>query len=123
MKCICWAVVLAGVTISAQEYTTERRPTIIAKCTARYTEEARRAKVEGSVGLTAEVHPDGLAHSIAVKRSLGSGLDETAIGALKQWRFKPGEKDGEPVTTKIAVEVNFRLNDPSKTCAAVPPEK
>ena len=123
MKCICSAVVLAGLTISAQELTTDGRPTIIAKCKARYTEEARGSKVEGDVMLTAEIQPDGRAHSIAIKRSLGSGLDETVVEALKQWRFKPGEKHGEPATTEIVVVVNFRLSDPSKTCSAVPPEK
>jgi TonB family protein len=44
-----------------------------------------------------------------VQRSLGLGLDEKAIEAVKQWRFKPGQKDGKPVTVAVTIEMNFRL--------------
>ena len=42
-------------------------------------------------------------------RSLGLGLDEKAIEAVSQWEFRPGMKDGKPVTVAATVEVNFRL--------------
>jgi protein TonB len=42
-------------------------------------------------------------------RSLGMGLDQKAIEAVRQWRFKPGMKNGMPVSVKVEVEVNFRL--------------
>jgi TonB family protein len=44
-----------------------------------------------------------------VQRSLGMGLDEKAIEAVRQWRFEPAKKDGQPVPVMINVEVNFRL--------------
>jgi protein TonB len=47
--------------------------------------------------------------NVKVQRSLGLGLDEKAIEAVKQWKFKPGYKDGKPVTVAATIEVNFRL--------------
>ncbi len=44
-----------------------------------------------------------------MQRSLGLGLDEKAIEAVRQWRFEPAKKDGTPVAVQINVEVNFRL--------------
>jgi outer membrane biosynthesis protein TonB len=38
------------------------------------------------------------------------GLDECAVAAVKQWRFRPGRKDGKPITMAITIEVNFRLD-------------
>ena len=52
---------------------------------------------------------DGLAHNIQVKRGLGLGLDEQAVLAVSQWKFRPGAKDGQPVTVAANIEVNFRL--------------
>jgi len=56
-----------------------------------------------------EIDPSGRATNIKVQRSLGLGLDEKAIEAVKQWRFRPGYKDGRPVTVAATIEVNFRL--------------
>jgi len=42
-------------------------------------------------------------------RSLGLGLDQKAIEAVRQWRFKPGMKEDQPVSVKATVEVNFRM--------------
>jgi TonB family protein len=44
-----------------------------------------------------------------VARSLGLGLDEKAIEAVRQWKFKPGMKGDTPVTVAVTIEVNFRL--------------
>jgi TonB family protein len=55
------------------------------------------------------VGPDGRPHEMRVSRSLGFGLDEKALEAVKQWRFEPAKKDGRPVAVQINIEVNFRL--------------
>ncbi len=74
-----------------------------------YSEEARKAKYQGTVVLWVVVGPDGRPHEVRVQRSLGLGLDEKAIEAVRQWRFEPAKKDGTPVAVQINVEVNFRL--------------
>ncbi len=74
-----------------------------------YSEEARKVKHMGTVVLWLVVGPDGKPRDIRVLRTLGLGLDEKAIEAVKTWRFEPGMKDGKPVSTQINVEVNFHL--------------
>jgi len=56
-----------------------------------------------------EVDATGKATNIHVQRSLGLGLDEKAMEAVKKWRFSPGKKDGKAVTVAATIEVNFRL--------------
>jgi protein TonB len=84
-------------------------PTLLQKVEPEYSEEARKAKYQGTVLLYIEVDPTGKATAIRVQRSLGLGLDEKAIEAVKKWRFRPGTKDGKPVTVAATIEVNFRL--------------
>jgi protein TonB len=74
-----------------------------------YSEEARKAKYQGTVVLWCVVGPDGRVHDVRIQRSLGLGLDEKAIEAVKTWKFDPARKDGQPVAVQINVEVNFRL--------------
>ena len=84
-------------------------PSLLSKVEPEYSEEARRAKYQGTVVLYVEVYPDGKAHNLKVLRSLGLGLDEKAIEAVNKWRFRPGYKDGKPVPVQATIEVNFRL--------------
>jgi TonB family protein len=74
-----------------------------------YSDEARRVKHQGVVVLSLVVDAQGQARNIRVARSLGMGLDEKAIEAVKKWRFAPGTKDGSPVAVQVNVEVNFRF--------------
>lgn len=74
-----------------------------------YSEEARKAKFQGTVVLWCVVGPDGRVHETRVQRSLGLGLDQKAIDAVKTWRFEPAYKNGVPVAVQINIEVNFRL--------------
>src|SRR5262249_36320186 len=75
----------------------------------RVSAKARKAKFQGTVVLWVIVGVDGRTRDIRVYRSLGMGLDEKAIDAIRQWRFEPGRKDGIPVAVQVNVEVNFRL--------------
>ena len=84
-------------------------PSLLSKVEPEYSEEARRAKYQGTVVLYVEVYPDGKAHNLKVLRSLGLGLDEKAIEAVNKWRSRPGYKDGKPVPVQATIEVNFRL--------------
>jgi TonB family protein len=91
-------------------------PKLVKKVEPRYTEEARRNKVEGRVTLSMVVAVNGRATDFLVMGSLDAGLDQEAIKAVKEWRFEPGQKDGKPVPILATIEVNFRLLDkpPSK---------
>jgi TonB family protein len=72
------------------------------------SKEAEKAKIEGVVVLTVVVGTDGLAHDISVVRTVGYGLDEEAIKAVKKWRFKSGKGSGKPAPVQIMVEAKFR---------------
>jgi TonB family protein len=76
-----------------------------------YTAEAMRAKVQGSVWLECIVMPDGSVGDVRVTKSLDSvfGLDQEAIKAARQWRFRPGIRNGEPVPVIIGIELTFTL--------------
>lgn len=74
-----------------------------------YSEEARKAKFMGVCALSLIVGADGRPRDIEVARSVGLGLDEKAIEAVKMWKFEPATKDGKPVAVKINVEVTFHL--------------
>jgi TonB family protein len=84
-------------------------PTIISKVEPQYTDEARAAKYSGTVVLEAIVRTDGTIDVTRVVRALGLGLDEAAVNAVKQWRFRPGMRDGQPVDVVINIEVSFNL--------------
>lgn len=74
-----------------------------------YSEEARKAKYQGTVVLWVVVGADGRVHEARVQRSLGMGLDEKAIECVRTWKFEPARKDGRPVPVQVSVEVNFHL--------------
>src|SRR5439155_21266705 len=74
-----------------------------------YSEEARKARIQGEVALAIVVDVDGRPKNIKVVRSVGHGLDEESMRAIKHWRFNPGTKDGVPVPVQVDVTMNFRL--------------
>jgi len=84
-------------------------PRVLYQPDPEYSEEARKAKYQGTVILWVVVGPDGRTKDIKVQRSLGLGLDEKAIEAVRNWKFEPARKDGQPVAVQINIEVNFRL--------------
>lgn len=84
-------------------------PKIIRKVNPEYSDEARRAKHQGTVVLYVEIDTDGNIRKIEIRKGLGLGLDEKATEAVKQWKFKPGTKDSQPVIVGAIVEIIFRL--------------
>ncbi|MCX6604316.1 MAG: TonB family protein [Acidobacteria bacterium] len=84
-------------------------PSLLSKVEPEYSEEARKAKFQGTVVLYVVVDEKGQPQQLRVVRPLGLGLDEKAIEAVQKWRFRPGFKDGKPVPVAATVEVNFRL--------------
>jgi len=84
-------------------------PQVIYNPEPSFSDEARKAKQQGIVGLMLVVGKDGHTYDIRIRQSLGMGLDEKAIEAVSRWRFHPATRNGLPVVTQIAVEVNFRL--------------
>jgi TonB family protein len=85
------------------------RPTLIYRIEPEYSEEARKARYEGTVILETIVRKDGVIEIVRLARHLGFGLDECAIEAVKKWRFRPGMKNGKPVDVPLKVEVSFNL--------------
>jgi TonB family protein len=94
-------------------------PNVLYKVEPAYSEEARKAHMSGTVLLSVVVSAEGIPRDIKVLRSLGLGLDEKAVEAVRTWRFRPGMKDGNPVAVQSTIEVNFRLLDGPN--AAPPP--
>ena len=74
-----------------------------------FSEEARRSKYQGEVTLLATIGADGRTRDLQVVRSLGMGLDEKALEAVRTWRFEPGKKDGRPVAVQMNIIVSFHL--------------
>jgi len=83
-------------------------PFVSARTTPVYTEEARLAKLEGSVLLSLVVGSDGRPRDIQVARSLGLGLDESATASVRDWQFKPGQRNGSAVPVLVNEELFFR---------------
>ncbi len=101
-------------------------PKVISRVRPAYTATAFRAKIEGTVILSAVVEKDGTVGEVKILRSLDAsaarrlqdtapagpmGLDEEAIRAAKHWRFEPGTKDGKPVPVVVTLELTFTLRD------------
>jgi TonB family protein len=88
-----------------------RLPTVRSSVKPQYTPEAKEAKIQGTVLMTAVVRTDGTPGEITVTKSLDAehGLDRQAVVALEQWRFEPGQKDGKRVAVRVTVEMTFTL--------------
>jgi len=84
-------------------------PVVLFQVEPEFSEEARKAKLQGVVMLYGEVDTNGRLRNIRVTQGLGLGLEEKAVEAVKQWRFRPGTRDGKPVVSAAAIEVNFHL--------------
>jgi TonB family protein len=74
-----------------------------------YSEEARKAKYQGTVVLYIIVDAQGNVTDARVVKPLGLGLDEKALDTVRTWKFKAGMRNGIPVAVRVMVEVSFRL--------------
>jgi len=88
----------------------DRPVEIVFKPTPEYTDEARSARIEGTVSLELEFTAAGDVRVLRVVRGLGHGLDETAQQAALRIRFKPAQSDGRPVESRATVHITFRLS-------------
>lgn len=86
-----------------------KSPQLVREVKPNYTKGAMERKVEGVIELDAVVLKDGTVGEVTIKRSLDEELDQEAIKALKQWKFRPGTKEGEPVAVQCFVELSFKL--------------
>ena len=85
-------------------------PVIKHRVMAQFTDEARRAKYQGICLISLIVDAQGNPQNVRVARALGMGLDQKALEAVRQYKFKPAMKDGKtPVPSMVTIEVDFRL--------------
>jgi len=85
------------------------KPTALYRPFPDYTRKARKAKLEGVVALRFTVDTEGNTADIQVTKSLGTGLDEKAVNAVRKWKFKPATRDGVPVSEPMTAAFHFRL--------------
>jgi len=88
----------------------DRPVEIVLKPTPEYTDEARSARIEGTVSLELEFSAAGDVRVLRVVRGLGHGLDEAAQRAALNIRFKPAQSDGRAVDSRATVHITFRLS-------------
>jgi periplasmic protein TonB len=84
-------------------------PVLIYSVDAEFSDEARRAKYQGVSVVSLIVDAHGMPQRIRVVRKLGMGLDEKAVEAVRQYKFKPSMYQGHPVPVEITIEVNFHI--------------
>jgi protein TonB len=84
-------------------------PTELRRGVPQYTTDAMRARVQGSVIVECVVQTTGTCTNIRIVRALepSFGLNDEAIKAARQWRFKPGTRRGEPVPVFVTMEIEF----------------
>ena len=86
-------------------------PDVVFEKKPEYTSEAMRAKVQGTVEVEAVVNDDGSVGKVRIVRSLDDrfGLDQKAVEAVRQWRFRPGTRFGKSVPVLVLIELTFTL--------------
>jgi TonB family protein len=86
-------------------------PVVIKQVEPEFSEEARQKKKGGIVTVILIVDRNGVPQNVHVTRGVGMGLDEKAVEAVKQYRFKPAMENGRPVAVYLNVQVNFQIRD------------
>ena len=86
-----------------------RPPVVVYQVDPEFSEEARKAKFSGNVQVSLVVDEHGLPSHVRVERGVGMGLDEKAVEAVRQYKFKPAMENGKPVPVQIWIDVNFQI--------------
>jgi len=86
-------------------------PVPIHTVNAEFSDEARAERIQGVVLVTTIVDEQGMPTDIRVVRGVGHGLDENAVAAVSQYRFRPATLDGKPIAVRITIEVSYRLRN------------
>jgi periplasmic protein TonB len=86
-----------------------RAPQVLFQPEPEFSEEARRAKFSGNVEVYLWVDEHGNPSHVRVVRGIGMGLDEKAVEAVRQYRFKPAMENGKPVTVEMYIDVVFQI--------------
>ena len=85
-------------------------PQVLQQPKPSYTEKAKEARIEGIMLVSAVIRKNGSVDQIKVIKGLGYGLDESAVNTIsREWKFKPGTLNDEPVDVSVVMEVSFRL--------------
>ncbi len=86
-----------------------KAPKVVHYVEPQFSSSSKEAFVEGIVKLKTTVTPDGLPSDIEVTKGLNAEENQSAVEAVKQWRFQPGTKAGEPVHVRVSIEIAFNL--------------
>lgn len=86
-------------------------PKVVTKAPARYTKQATDAGLQGEVWVTVRIGTKGEVLDAHVSKGLGMGLDESAVEAVRQWRFTPAMQAGKPIASSIVIKVGFSLKN------------
>jgi protein TonB len=84
-------------------------PVVIYQVDPEFSEEARKAKFSGNVEVYLIVGADGRPRGVRVVRGVGMGLDEKAVAAVQQYKFKPAMQNGKAVAVDLYIDVNFQI--------------
>jgi protein TonB len=84
-------------------------PKLLVEVDPEFSEEARKAKFSGNVQVYLIVDEHGMPTHVRVARGVGMGLDEKAVEAVRQYRFKPATQNGKPVRVDMYIDVNFQI--------------
>jgi protein TonB len=68
---------------------------------------AKGFRISGTVLISLVVSSTGAPKDVRIARSLEKDIDQSAVDAVQKWQFEPARKDGQPVATKVTVEIRF----------------
>jgi TonB family protein len=83
-------------------------PQVVYSVDPQFPDDAPKGDFSGITKVALLIEADGKPQQVHVEQSLGPGFDKTAVAAVQQYRFKPAQQHGKPVTVKVCVEVNYR---------------